>query len=797
MHQTTTKLFAILVGIFISAAPLSAQINTYLKSVSPTSVVEQTPLRVSVRLDLSSDLERVTMFYRQFGETEYRSQEMELLRDSAVSEISASEVRVPFMELYIVAQTTTGVTETLPLENPTVSPMRITVTPAPLQPEVIILSPEQGQPVKEGELYISVSFVYADKATDVAKTHIRLNGVDITDRAVFYGDLLIVPPEAITPDMASGASRIAVQTFDTTGQERTLVRRRFSVVTPQQAEELKSDFAGFGNAQVELRDENVKGTHKTYKRLDARASGSYQNWLKSNAVLTLTSEEKPENQPQNRYFLGLDARYAQVGFGDAYPRFPNTIMDGRRIRGFTGDLLLGAFNVDVATGEILRRVENNSVPQTLKRNMTIIRPSFGKGENFQWGFTYMKAKDEFDPAQPIVVRPQENAVFGSDMIIAVDHHRIVFSGQTALSLNNVDISTPEFTKDSIDAAVARGTFSQSDGDQLKKYLPILTQIIHVNENLVPIDPTGQTSLVYETGVAFNYFGNYLKGTYKYHGKDYNSTGATTIRRDIKGYNISDRLRLLQNRFFISGSYEVLENNTSGYEIATTTYKTMNASVSYFPAGGLPNVTIGYGKNINSNPISTSALSDSTASDIEKQIALRAIDDQTNRYYIQSSYDFAYLGQHNLSFNMDISDKDDRTPKEQDVKSFNTLLLVSTVHNPRLESSVGISLSNLTFPQVETDSLGNTIISSATVGYQTLTLAGRYKLYKDVLRATGTIAPTFGDFARFLIEAGLIYTITERQSATLRYQFIKNSSSALATLTSKNDSYISLLYRIDF
>ena len=132
-------------------------------------------------------------------------------------------------------------------------------------------------------------------------------------------------------------------------------------------------------------------------------------------------------------------------------------MDGRRIRGYTFDLLLGAFNINAASGEIIRRVEVNSVPQALKRNMTVVRPSFGKGENFQWGFTYLKSKDEFDPLQPIVVRPQENVVFGSDMLIGIDRRRIEITAQSALSLNNVDISRAEFNSDSIDAAVARGT----------------------------------------------------------------------------------------------------------------------------------------------------------------------------------------------------------------------------------------------------------------------------------------------------------------------------------------------------
>lgn len=776
----------------VLALPLAAQINTYLRGIRPLSVTESQPISVSVELQQSSDLARVVLFYRQFGQSEYRSQEMQIMRDSAVAEIPAEDVLPPFVELYIIATTQSGNIETLPFENPQVNPSRITVEPKPKSEfELIILSPEEGEMVKEGETYISISFVYADTSIDKSKTKVQLNGIDLSGSAVIYDDLLIIPPEAIPPSAIQGGANLSVQTYDANGMELGSVRRGFSVVTEQQAEEVESAFQGYGSAQAESRNENIKGTKKTYNRLDVRGSGTYAKWLRGNTQLTITSEEKPENQPQNRYFVGLDARYAKLGLGDAYPRFPLTIMDGRRVRGFTFDLLLGAFNLNVANGELLRRVETNGTASTLKRDMTIIRPNFGKGEKFQWGFTYMKSKDAFDPSQPIVVRPQENAVFGTDMLIALDNRRIEFTVQTAVSINNVDISSPEFNEDSIDAAIKRGTFSSSDGDQLKTFLPILKMFITPNENLVPINPVGGTSLVHETGLALNYFGNYLKASYIFHGKDYTSASATSLRKDIKGFNVTDRLRLFSNKFFLTGSFEQLQNNTSGSEIATTKYTTINTALSIYPSREFPNITVGYGINTNKNPINPIP-ADSTS--ISAQIALRAINDKTTRYFAQTSYDFEMWGRHNVSLNFDKSDKDDITPKEQDVSTFNILSLISTVHDPKLESTLGLSFSELTFPQI--DSLGKSVPS--TLAYQTFSLSGRYKLYEDLLRLSATFAPTLGDLARTLFEASLQYNITQQQIAVLQYQFIANTSSTLSTTTtSKNDSYISLLYRIDF
>lgn len=779
----------------ISVVPLSAQINTFLKSVRPLSVTERNAFTVAVELQLSSELSRVTLYYRQFGRSDFRAQEMQIMRDSAVAEIPATDVIVPFIEYYIVANTQSGGIESLPFDNPHVNPSRITVDPAPSAPpsEVLILSPEEGENVKEGETYISLSFVYADSSIDRARTKIALNGVDLSGSIVLYDDLLIIPPEAIPASAFTGNASLSIQTFDMNGQQRSTLSRGFNLLTEQQAEEIESSFQGYGNAQAESRSENIKGNKKTYNRLDARAYGTYSKFLRTNAQLTITSEERSSNQPQNRYFLGLEIPHAKIGIGDAYPKFPFTVMDGRRVRGFTADLLLGGFNLNAANGELLRRVEVNGILATLKRNMFIVRPSFGKAEQFQWGLTYMHAKDQFDAAQPVTVRPQENAVFGTDLLFAFDDRRIEWNTQAAVSLNNVDISSPEFNKDSIDAAIARGTFPSGDGQQLKKFLPILKLFITPNENLVPINPVGGTSLVYETGLSFYYFGNFLKASYLFHGKDYSSASATSLRRDIKGFNIIDRLRILDNRLFVTGSFERLSNNTTGSEVATTRYTTINTAVSYYPTKEYPNFTIGYGLNTNVNPISsdTTGLYDRP---LDLQIAFKALNDRTNRFFFQTSYDFNYWGRHNTSLNIDISKKTDNTFKRQDISSFNLMLLGSTVHTPILESTIGLSFSSLEYPQVDTLN----VRSMQSLSYQTITLSGRYKIYEDVLLLSATVAPTFGDLARTLFESGLQYSITHQQSAVLQFQYIANSSDMIAsTASSRNDSYISLLYRIDF
>ncbi|MBW7889103.1 MAG: hypothetical protein H3C35_12220 [Bacteroidetes bacterium] len=790
LHKTLLPLLGIL--CFLPNTLLLAQISTYVRAIRPALITEGEPLTVTADLKLVSEISHVTLYYRPFGQSEFHSLEMHLMGDSASVEIPSSEVLPPSLEYYILVETQSGTTETFPFENPAGMPNRINIEPAPVGPsDILIMSPAEGEELVPGETYISVSFVYAGNEIDKAKTKIILNGVDLSSKAMAFDDLLIVPPEAVPSTMPAGRLQLQIDIFDTTGAQVKSLKRKFTLQSSASPEEEKPLFTYGGSALAESRSENIKGVKRTYSRLDVRVNSVTANFIKTKANLLLSSEEKPENQPQNRYNLGVDAKYVRLELGDAYPRFPNLIMDGRRVRGISGNLLLGFFNLDATKGEIVRTVQD-SLPRTLRRTISTVRPSFGKGENFQWGFTYSKSIDEFNALSAQIIKPQENLVVGTDIKASFDDHRIEFSMQTALSLNNIDISSSSFTADSLDSAAVRGTLTRSDADNLKNLLPLVNKFITLNENLIPINPLGLTSLVYETNLSFNYFGNYLRGSYIYHGKDYTSFGSTSLRQDIQGFNISNRLRLLSNRVFLSLSYEVLSDNTNKSEIATTTYKTTTTSISYFPAFTFPSMTTGISFLNNSNPINPF--------DTLPQVAARAIDEHGIRYFLQSSYDLSSpLGSHNVTLNVDVSTKDDRTPKEQDISTFNTALGISTIHNTLpLETGINISYSSLTIPDFVVDTAtSQTIVTSRSLNYQTIALTGKYQLLADVFFLSGTLAPTFGNYQRVLFEAGASYYITTKQLASLSLQYITYGTQSLPSSSiSTHDLIFSALYRIE-
>ncbi len=360
-RKLSPKIFVRLAAAVIILTPLSAhsQINTYIRAIRTGGAREGTPLRVAVELAKSTDLARVVLYYRQYGQSEFRILEMPIIGDTASVTISEDEVSPPFIEAYVLAQTSSGASETYPYENPQGTPTRIPVAmKSPKDQEILILSPDKSEKLLPADIYISISFVYAGDQVDRKRTKVFVDNINLSSMAVSAGDLTIVSPDALPKNIATGTHTLRVMVYDTTGALYHTVERTFAVIPSGQVEAEQVQYSG--NAQAEGRNEDIEGNVTPYRRLNANANASY-GILKSTGNLYLTSEEEPYRQPQDRYFLGLDAKYAHVGIGDAYPRFaPSGVMDGKRVRGISAGLDLGAFNLDYASGEDIRRVDVDS-----------------------------------------------------------------------------------------------------------------------------------------------------------------------------------------------------------------------------------------------------------------------------------------------------------------------------------------------------------------------------------------------------------------------------------------------------
>ncbi|MCX6132489.1 MAG: hypothetical protein NTU47_01635 [Ignavibacteriales bacterium] len=821
MNRAFVVFATVLCLFFVTFLDVEAQVSSVVLRVSAPMVSQNQPLPISVEFTPSGSVERVMLRYRGFGESEYRQQEMLLAGNSASLTIAGQYVLPPYVEYYIIVQMSGGRMETYPIENAESTPLKATVKPVDAKElEVRLLSPEQGETVASEDLVIAVSLYYASENVDRKATKVFLNGIDVTPQALFSDDVILYSPANFPRPLSLGVQFLRVDLYDTKGSAYHSIESNFNLSTAAAIAARESRFKMGLDGQLEFRNEDVAATKNTFIRGQLRALGTYGS-LNFGSNVFLTNEEKPDRQPQDRFMAYADLDFIKVQVGDVFPKFPTNIVSGKRVRGVAGNLFLKFFNVDVAYGQTMRSIEglvlrdttfkdstallsrpSNALQKsgltyslfqagTYTRNFFAVRPSFGSGENFQFGLTYMSAKDDIASIR-YGLTPQQNLVAGSDIVIAFDDQHFRLEGQAELSLTNTDITNGSFKQADYDLMAGKNdpglTASQKaerqkDADDLKKIGDAASAYMTVNQYLFPLNPvgTGLPGVAYEGLLTMNYFNNFIRAQYYQRGNAYLSFGNEFLQSDIQGLAVSDRIRMFQNRALLSLSYEQRKDNTAKTKVATTTYGNINGSLTLFPANNFPSFTVGYG-------ILTRKSDANFTDPLQK---LFAADDQTNRISIQLNYDFNAGARHNLSLGANISDKTDNLPAalnrggQKNNSYFGSL---TSIFQIPLQTTVSFNTNMTQSAALASTPLAN--LPQIEFKLTAISLNAQYRLLEDKLRVVTTVSTSTGDLNRTLVQGGLDYAITVSHALALQYDYIQNSGY-------KDDNIMSLVYRFNF
>jgi len=777
-----------------------SQVSDKIIAVHTSEAIEGRPLTIEAELVGTVRISQVLLAYRPYGSSEYRQTEMEVIGNVAKATIPASDVRAREMEYYFIVRIEGRTAEeTYPAENPQDRPFRLQVgAKSPRDDEIIFLSPEEGTEVSTSDLLVSISLYRAPSIVRRSAAKLYINDRDVTQFAMMTEDLITLVPENISPPLAPGAQQVRIELYDTSGNLYHTKSMRYRQVNPADLTRPQPILTYNASATLETRGENIQNTSTPYNRANLTASSQY-DVFRLNGRLYVTNEEKDNRQPQNRYFIEAQAPWVRLGYGDAYPTFPSLIMTGKRIRGLTANLALGGFHLDFVQGEVVRKVDGDTIRTlhrdsvagqtgtvgvydtndvsryyavyrygTFKRNLMAVRPSF-VSENVQFGISLLRSKDDVGSLRRggVVygVNPQENIAAGADLLVAFDNRRFEFTSQAGASVYNRNIAAGNITDAEIDSLFkVWPTYPDSAANvQNRKDLKFMrdkfSRFITVNQYLVPLLFNKiEAFIAYEGALSLNYFNNYFKAGYIFRGKEYNSFGQTFIRKDIKGFNIFDRVRLMENQLFLSLGFEQLRDNTDNSKQTTTFYTTLNTSVSYFPRLDFPSITVGYGMNRNNNGISTSPDS-----------SLAAINDITSRIYLHVGYSFTAGLSHNATLSISFADRNDKTRRNADSKSATVTAAAATTWDIPLETSASITLNlndvpELPQPRDPADSVRHGLKS---FNYTTLMLGGRYRLLQDQLRCWASIAPTFGEIQRTVVELGGEYFFYRNLSGFLQ------------------------------
>lgn len=279
---------------------------------------------------------------------------------------------------------------------------------------------------------------------------------------------------------------------------------------------------------------------------------------------------------------------------------------------------------------------------TYRRDILAGRLALGSGRYAQFGVNVLKVKDKVgsivvvdslgDPAAEAYLSslsaaqrdwlnrnpraffadltnptPQDNLVAGADFRLNLHRNRIQFATDAAVSALNNDISAGPLTQKYVDDLGF--TIDSEILDRVDK----LSWLLVINENMAnfPIRFRNDEAEVfipkgifaYQSRVGLNYFDHNLSVQYRWIGPDFVSLANNGIRRDVAGYSVSDRFRLLRNTVYMNLQVENLWDNLANQLPARTTTTNYNMSVGWYPVDfRLPRVNLTLRRQFRDNGI---------------------------------------------------------------------------------------------------------------------------------------------------------------------------------------------------
>lgn len=770
--------------ILIQSGSIFAQVSNTVSSISFGELKDGNSIDIKVSLLNPSAISRVQIVYKFFQDTDFRVREMEMVGDFANYQIAAEDVSTPMLTYYLIIEMKNGSRETYPLGVPDAArPIDLTVsTITEKDKEILILSPGSNETVSVNDLFISISLVNAPDTVDIKKTKIILNSIDISKDVLFAGDLLLYYPQNFEGSSQIGDQNLVIEVFDKAGSLYYTTKRSFSTVDAMAANEIGRGLKYNGNILGKVGSESFDGTSTTYNNISLTLNADVGDW-RFKGYGYVTSEENNTIQPQNRYSVSASSSWLNLRGGDSYPRYNNLLLNGKRIRGLDAKLDYGLFHLQGSIGQVRREVEgelintytNDNTPLQTNvvridstkhgapfgmvefgvhaRSLQSARIGVGSQNGFDFGFSFLHAKDDVNSIE-FGGRPVENIVTSADLRLALDDQRIILKGVSAVSVLNSDISSGTYTDDQIDTIFAPGNELGNDAESFKDIKNALSPFFTVNQFIEPINPAELSSLAAEGSLELNYFNNNLKGSYVYRGNQFKSFGQEYTRTDIAGLNISDRFRTYDNQLFFSFGYEDLKDNLQDTKIATTTFKTLRASISIFMRRDMPNVTLSYTNNKNQNGIvPTDSIN-----------RFLSVNDITNRYSLNLGYDFNLKVRHNSSLGIMTSNREDNSYYNNDANYLSTSFTLNSYWTRAL---------NTNFMATYYDSK----ISTEIYKYVSFSLGGRYKLLNDDMELSLNYSPSFGDFNRHAIDLGAAYQVITSLwlRGQLRYYSVEGSS----------------------
>ena len=579
------------------------------------------------------------------------------------------------------------------------------------QSGVLIMSPEPESTVSGDNVLIAASLIgVANLNSNSVK--VLLDGLDVTDQAYVDSDMI----SCLLDDVEPGYHEIGIFI------DGIPTQWGFSAI----AEESSLKYSGKIRSSSSM--DQIDDQTLNINKMTMDFKGSAFEWLTLKTNLKMTSQESNLYQPRNIYGLQLGLKdILTLRLGDSNPRVSHYTMNGKRIRGMDLDFSYGWFNFRFLQGEINRAVQGDlskaysfdidtddygekyiSLDRsgyTFTQNVSSARISLGRGEIFQWGFNYMKARDDTTSVYSVLSDavifyeanetgsvegltsgttytidqlgtmakvldgsdwsgngPKDNLVVSTDIGMNLFSKRVRLDGEIAFSMTNNNIwggplslaELDTLIDDSVDNKLSSFDLSEfSDPSDFEKYLIINSNL----SPLVPIDINAfgdsstvdlmdaifsMPSLAYRGRAITNFFGNYLAVEYGQTGPEFNSLANPYLVKNKREWSITDKFKLMQNRLMLNIGYKHQDDDILTSIDNVKTQNTLSFGFNALPGPGLPTLNFTYRSIDRNNGITELVeLPDMTITDNREKT-------HTNNLMLNINHRFELMWSHSLS-----------------------------------------------------------------------------------------------------------------------------------------------------
>ena len=579
------------------------------------------------------------------------------------------------------------------------------------QSGVLIMSPEPESTVSGDNVLIAASLIGITNLNSNS-VKVLLDGLDVTDQAYVDSDMI----SCLLDDVEPGYHEIGLFI------DGIPTQWSFSVIE----EEASLKYSGKIRSSSSM--DQVDDQTLNINKMTMDFKGSAFEWLTLKTNLKMTSQESNLYQPRNIYGLQLGVKdIITLRLGDSNPRVSHYTMNGKRIRGMDLDFSYGWFNFRFLQGEINRAVQGDlskaysfdidtddygekyiSLDRsgyTFTQNVSSARISLGRGEIFQWGFNYMKARDDTSSVDSVLSDavifyeanetgsvegltsgntytidqlgtmakvldgsdwsgngPKDNLVVSTDIGMNLFSKRVRLDGEIAFSMTNNNIwggplslaELDTLIDDSVDNKLSSFDLSEfSDPSDFEKYLIINSNL----SPLVPIDINAfgdsstvdlmdaifsMPSLAYRGRAITNFFGNYLAVEYGQTGPEFNSLANPYLVKNKREWSITDKFKLMQNRLMLNIGYKHQDDDILTSIDNVKTQNTLSFGFNALPGPGLPTLNFTYRSIDRNNGITELVeLPDMTITDNREKT-------HTNNLMLNINHRFELMWSHSLS-----------------------------------------------------------------------------------------------------------------------------------------------------